>query len=173
MWQNMSAQIKASPRLITFIVIMSAVANALGFLSVSAGMFRVHFIQIPIILTGLALGPLAGGFVGFTGAIVMAFMLITPNPYLLFGNAILGGLTGLFYRYLRRVSGIPLIPQMLAVLGAYTVQMPYVYVTDVYLMSMPVPVVLMIMLTLLIEDVISVLIVHPILYRVKIPEILR
>lgn len=163
---------KTSPRLIAFIIVMGAVANVLGFLSVSAGVLRIHFIQIPIILTGLALGPLAGGFVGFTGAIAMAFMLITPNPYLLFGNAILGGLTGLFYRYLRKIHGIPLIPQVLAVLGAYAVQMPYVYVTDVYLMSMPVPVVLMIMVTLLIEDMISVLIVHPILYRVKIPEIL-
>lgn len=63
---------------------------------------------------------------------------------------------------------------MISVLGAYLVQFPYVYVTDVYLMPIPSYMVLAIILPkLLIEDIISVLLSHFILFRVKIAEILR
>jgi hypothetical protein len=62
----------------------------------------------------------------------------------------------------------PIAPQTIAVLAAYVVQAPYVFVTDVYLMAMPIPVVLAILAVLLLEDVISVFICHAILYRIDI-----
>jgi uncharacterized membrane protein len=116
---------------------MCAVANILGFFTIPIGITEIHLMQLPIILTGLALGPWTGGLVGFIGATVMAFRLRPPNPYILLGNAILGFMTGAFYSRLKKMRVRPIIPQVISVLGAYFVQFPYVYVTDVYLMPIP------------------------------------
>ena len=61
---------------------------------------------------------------------------------------------------------------MIAVLAAYGVQAPYVFLTDVYLMAMPVSIVLPIMGVLLIEDIVSVFICHTVLYRIDIRKAL-
>lgn len=161
-------------RLIAFIAVMCAVTNILGFFTIPIGITEIHLMQLPIILTGLALGPYIGGLVGFTGAAVMASRLHPPNPYILLGNAILGFMTGAFYSRLRKTRVRQIIPQVISVLGAYLVQFPYVYVTDVHLMFIPSHIVLMLILPkLFIEDVISVLLSHFILFRVDIAKILR
>jgi len=153
---------------------MCAVANVLGLFSIPIGLTKFHFMQLPIILSALALGPWIGGMVGFIGATTMAFNLPSPNLYLLPGNAILGFFTGLFYLGLKKMRGRPVIPQVICVLGAYVVQFPYVYVTDVYLMRMLSGFVLTVILPkLLLEDIISVLLSHFILFRVDIAKILR
>ncbi len=160
-------------KLIAFVATMCAVANVLGLFAIPVGTTKIHFMQLPIILSGLALGPWVGGLVGFTGAAAMAFNLVPTNPYILLGNAILGFFTGLFYLYLGKMKVRPIIPQVTSVLGAYIVQAPYVYVTDVYLMRMPQSLVLTILLKLLLEDIISVMLSHIILFRVNIAEILQ
>jgi uncharacterized membrane protein len=153
---------------------MCAVANVLGLLSIPIGITRIHFIQLPMILSALALGPWIGGIVGFIGATTMALILPSPNPFLLPGNAILGFFTGLFYLGLKKMKVVPIVPQVICVLGAYIVQSPYVYVTDVYLVHMPSGFVLTVMLPmLLLEDIICVLLAHLILFRVNVAEILR
>jgi uncharacterized membrane protein len=168
---------RLTSKLIAFTAVMCAVANVLGvpgLFSIPIGSTRIHFIQLPIILSALALGPWIGGLVGFIGAATMAFTLPSPNPFLLPGNAILGFLTGLFYLQLKKMRGRPIIPQVISVLGAYIVQFPYVYVTDVYLVQMLSGFVLTVILPLLlIEDIICVLLAHLILFRVKVAEILR
>ena len=159
---------------IVFIAVMCAVANVLGFFSIPIGIAEIHLMQLPIILTGLVLGPGAGALTGFIGATAMVFKLRPTNPYILFGNAILGFFAGLFYSRLRNMRGRPIIHQVISVLGAYVVQLPYVYITDVYLVSIPPAVVLTVILPkILLEDVISVLLSHFILYRVNINEILQ
>ncbi|MFQ6075246.1 MAG: ECF transporter S component [Candidatus Bathyarchaeia archaeon] len=163
---------RISPKTIAFVITMGGLANILALVAIPIGITSIHLIQLPIILTGLVLGPLAGGLVGFVGAVTMAFTLLKPNPYILLGNAILGGLTGLFYRYLGKRGWRPIIPQTVSVLIAYAVQMPYVYVTDIYLMGMPQPIVLVIILKLLLEDLVSVFISHVILYRLELSKIL-
>jgi uncharacterized membrane protein len=161
-------------KLVAFIAVMSAVANFLGFITIPIGIAEIHLMQLPIILTGLTLGSIAGGLVGFMGATAMAFKLRPSNPYILVGNAILGFMTGAFYSRLQSTRGRPIIPQVISVLGAYIVQFPYVYVTDTYLMSIPPTVVLTVILPkLLLENIISVLFVHFILFRVELEEILR
>lgn len=116
---------------------MSALSNALGLLAVPVGLVTLHLIQLPVVLSGLAVGSVAGGLVGFFGAFVMAFTLAKPNPYVIGGNAVLGFLTGFVYHRIRGMSSRPILPQLISVALAYAVQMPYVYVTDVYLMGMP------------------------------------
>jgi energy coupling factor transporter S component ThiW len=166
---------RLTSKLIAFTAVMCAVANVLGlFFSIPIGLTKIHLMQLPMILSGLALGPWIGGLVGFIGATTMAFNLPSPNLYILPGNAILGFFTGLFYLRLKTMKGRPIIPQMISVLGAYIVQFPYVYVTDVYLMPLTAGYVLTVILPkLLLEDMVSALLAHFILFRVKIAEILR
>jgi len=159
-------------RFIAFVAVMSGLSNALGFLAMPMGPVTLHLIQLPIVFAGLATGPVAGGLVGFFGAFIMAFTLAKPNPYIIGGNALLGFLAGALYLRMRRLSKRPVIPQIVSVFIAYLLQLPYLYVTDVYLMGMPHPVVLGIMGVLLVEDLISALISHVILYRVDVNALL-
>jgi len=153
---------------------MCALSNVLGLFTIPIGLTSIHLVQFPIILTGLSLGPWAGGLVGFVGAIVMAYRLTPPNPYIILGNAVLGFLTGMLYSRLKKMRGSPIVPQVISVLGAFVLQLPYVYVTDVYLLPIPLQVVLTIILPkLLLEDLVSAFLSHLILFRVNISEILR
>jgi len=156
-----------------FVAIMAALANLLGLLKLPVGPLTIHLLQLPVILTGLVMGGLAGGTVGLVGAIVGALTLAQPNPYIIPGNALLGFFTGILYKRLRGLKTRPIVPQSLALLGAFLLQAPYAYLTDVYLMGIPPAVVQVILLTLFIEDIISLLICHVIIYRVDILRLLR
>lgn len=158
---------------IAFIIIMSALANILGYFAIPLGATRIHFMQLPIIFSGLALGALTGGIVGFIGAAVTAFTLSPPNPFILPGNALLGFLTGLFYFRLKKLKP-PIVPQLLAVVGAIVIQFPYTYFSDVYLAFVPSAIVLFTILPLLfVEDMICLFIAHVILFRTDIINMLR
>ncbi len=162
-------------RRVAFIIVMAALSNVLGLppFILPLGVTNIHFIQLPIILSGLLLGALAGGLVGLIGAATMALTLPVPNFYLLPGNAILGFSTGLLHTLLTKRSQRPIVSHIGSAAIAYLVQAPYVYVTDLYLMRMPQPVVATIMLTLLAEDLICAFLSHIILYRVSIPRSLQ
>jgi LytS/YehU family sensor histidine kinase len=150
---------------------MAALSNILGLppFILPLGVANIHFIQLPIILSGLLLGAFAGGLVGLIGAATMALTLPVPNFYLLPGNAILGFSTGLLHTFLAKRKRRPIVSHMVSAFVAYLVQAPYVYVTDLYLMRMPQPVVVAIIFTLLAEDLICAFLSHIILYRVNIP----
>jgi len=159
-------------RTVAFIATMTGLANVLGLLIIPAGIVNIHFTQIPVILTGLAVGPLSGAFVGFFGFVVSAFRLPRANPYILGGNAILGLFTGLIYSRIRGMKVRPIFPQAIAVSLAYLAQAPWVFLTDVYLMAIPIPVVLGILAVLFLEDMLSVFVCHAILYRIDIRKTL-
>ena len=163
---------KLNSRVVAFVATMSALANLLGLLVVHVWVVNIHFSQIPVILAGLGMGPFSGAFVGFVGFALAAFRLPVANPYIMGGNAILGFFTGLIYSKIRVMRTRPILPQMIAVLAAYGVQAPYVFLTDVYLMAMPVSIVLPIMGVLLMEDIVSVFICHTVLYRIDIRKAL-
>lgn len=86
---------------------MAALSNILALVTMPLGAFTIHLIQLPILLAGLAAGPYFGGLVGFVSALVMAFTLPVPNPYILLGNAPLGFLTGLIFSRLHATSLSP------------------------------------------------------------------
>ena len=162
----------AKTRFVAFVAAMSALSNALGLLVIPTGLVTLHLAQLLVVFSGLAAGSVAGGLVGFFGTFVMAFTLARPNPYVIGGNAILGFLTGFFYLRIKGMSNRLILPHMISVALAYVVQFPYVYVTDVYLMGMPNLVVVGILSVLFIEDLISALISHVILYRVDVHALL-
>ena len=152
---------------------MCALANVLGFFAIPIGLTSIHLMQLPIILTALSMGSWNAGIVGFIGPISMSYRLSPINPYILLGNAILGFFTGFFFTHLKEMKTRPIVPQVISVLAAYIVQVPYIYFTDVYLMPLPSQVVLTIILPkLLLENIISVLLCHFILFRIDIQNIL-
>jgi len=164
---------KISSKLVAFVAAMAGLANVFGLLAIPVGLTSIHFMQIPTILTGLAVGALPGASVGLLGSLVMAFRLPRANPYIIVGNAILGWFTGFFYSRIKSWKVRPVIPQLVSVIAAYLIQAPYVYVTDVYLVSMPPAVVQAIILMLLAEDLVSLFISHVIMFRVDIAAKVR
>jgi len=71
------------------------------------------------------------------------------NPWIIGGNALLGFLAGYLYKRFGAEK---------AVLAAFAIQIPYLIITDVYLVHMPVAAVIGILGTLLATNIISVLI---------------
>ncbi len=94
-------QQRITSKRVAFVAVMGATANLLGFRAIPIGPTKFHLMQLPIILTGLSLGPWIGGLVGLVGSAVMAYTLVPPNPYILLGNAILGFFVGAFYSRLK------------------------------------------------------------------------
>jgi len=164
---------KKSSKLVAFVAAMAGLANVFGLLAIPVGLTSIHFMQLPMILTGLVVGAVPGAAVGLVGSLVMAFRLPMANPYIIVGNGILGFFTGFFYSRIKGWKVRPVVPQLVSVLAAYLIQAPYVYVTDVYLVFMPPAVVQTILVLLLAEDLISLFITHIIMFRVDIAGKLR
>src|SRR5512136_1101111 len=97
-------------RRISFTIVMCALSSVLALFTIPIGFTSLHVTQFPVILTGLVTGPLTGSVVGLLGTIVMAYRLSPPNPYIVFGNAILGFFSGLLYSNLRKMKAKPVIP---------------------------------------------------------------
>jgi uncharacterized membrane protein len=104
---------------------------------------RIHFFQYLIFVAAIIYGPLGGVIAGAFGSIYTAAVL--NNPYIIIGNIILGGFTGIFVRHKWNI--------ILAVLGAYTIQLPWLWFTDIHLAHMPVKVVQGIVIALLLSNI--------------------
>jgi uncharacterized membrane protein len=118
--------------------------NLLGMLNMPTVFgFKIHTFQIAVFLAAAIYGPVGGLISGGLGSMFSA--LAMGNPYIIIGNIILGFMAGYFVR-----KGFHLV---IAAFFAYLIQMPWLYITDVYLMSMPVVIVVKIMIALLVTDI--------------------
>ena len=106
--------------------------------------FKIHLFQYMVFTAAILFGPVAGMISGGFGSIFTAMTL--GNPFIIFGNMLLGFFTGHFFK-----KGYGLIP---SVLMAFTIQVPWLYVTDVYLVSMPSTLVFKIILALLVANIV-------------------
>ncbi len=111
-------------KVLTFAALMAALANLLSVppiaIPVTVGPFEtaIHFLQLPILISGILAGPSAGLIAGAVGGLYMSLMMI---PFIIGGLAILGYASGLFAKKLR-----PFFSGILA----WCVQAPYVVITD-------------------------------------------
>ena len=106
--------------------------------------WKLHFYQMGIFGAGFVFGPAAGAFVGAASSSYNAIYLM-HNPWTIGGNARLGFVAAWLYtRY----------GALKAALGAFALQAPYLFFTDVYLMHMPVAAVFGILATLLVTNAI-------------------
>ena len=95
-------------RLLTNMAMMTALSVVIGIfcktvLNFGNGLFRITFENLPIILAGIALGPVAGGVVGLSSDIIS--YLLSPQTYPLnivvtIGAAVIGILSGLISKYI-------------------------------------------------------------------------
>lgn len=95
---------------------------------VAAG-FKLHFFPAAIFLAAALYGPAGGLLSGFAGSFYSAYAL--GNPYILIGNALLGFCTGYFLR-----KGFRMLT---AVWLAYAIQLPWLVLTDYYLVHLSLP----------------------------------
>ncbi len=119
--------------------------NFLGLLNVSTPYgFKIHFFQLAIFMAALIYGPIGGLVAGGVGSVYSAFLV--SNPYLVIGNMLLGFFVGLFVKY-----GFNVI---LSVLLAFLIQLPWLVLTDFYLIHMPLKVIGMLVVALLVSNII-------------------
>ena len=84
--------------------------------------WKIHFFPAAVFLAAVGFGPAGGLIAGITGSLYSAVAL--GKPWLIAGNALLGFLTGFFFR---RTSKI-----ILSVLLAFAVQLPWLILSDYY-----------------------------------------
>lgn len=100
-------------KLLTNMAMMIAISVVIGmfcksYLNFVNGLFRITFENIPIILSGIVFGPIAGGVVGLATDLV-SYMLspqtLPPNFIVTLGATVIGVLSGAISRYIVRKKG--------------------------------------------------------------------
>lgn len=102
--------------------------------------FRIHFFQYLIFLVAATYGPIGAAAVGAIGSVYTAVAL--HNPYVIIGNVILGFFAGLL---VKRTS-------VVAAMAAYLIQLPWLWISDVYLAGMPIPAVKVAIVSLFVSN---------------------
>ena len=119
---------------------MAGLANVLALLSVpipiSPFQARLHLVQLPATLAGLLAGPWVGAVAGLLGAFLTSYQV--GIPFIVGGNAILGGLVG----YLTLKGFRPLVASIVAL----AVELSYVAATDLLYLQWPIVQIVLLML---------------------------
>ena len=114
-------------RVLVFSAMLAAISVVIGifcknFLNFGNGLFRITFENFPIILAGIAYGPVVGACVGAVSDIV-SFMLSTQtfaiSPIVTFGAAMVGVMSGVISHFVIRKEGFVRI--LLSVGAAHTI----------------------------------------------------
>jgi uncharacterized membrane protein len=122
---------------------LAVLTFALTFAVVPFMEWKLHLFQVGIFTTAFLFGPFAGAAVGaLSGSYTGLFVL--SNPWIIGGNAILGFSAA--YLYTRTTP-------FKAAMGAFAIQLPYLFITDILFVGMPLAIVTMIALTLLVTNI--------------------
>lgn len=160
--EKFSFNVKWNYKTITLFLFLMILPNLLGLINLNTVWgFKIHFFQIAVFIAALIYGPKGGLLSGLVGSLYSAFVM--SNPYIVIGNAILGFFVGLFVRYN--------LNTIIAVMLAYSIQLPWLIITDYYLVNLPISFILRLILALAISNMIWAIVAH---YTVKpIKESLR
>ena len=138
-------------KIIVLFLFLIIFPNFLGLINLNTVLgFKIHFFQIAIFLAALIYGPIGGMLSGFIGSFYSA--LIMHNPYIIIGNMILGFFFGLFVRYRLNI--------IIAVILAYSIQIPWLILTDYYLVNLPMSFILKLILALAISNLIWAIVAY-------------
>lgn len=99
-------------KLLTNMAMMTALSTVIGIFCKSVldfgGVYRITFENLPIILTGIVLGPIAGGAVGLCSDLV-SYLLTGQayplNPVVTLGAVMIGIVSGVVAKYVVRKKG--------------------------------------------------------------------
>jgi hypothetical protein len=112
------------------LIVLALLPNLLGMINLASPWgFKIHVFQAAIFLAALLFGRWAGLIAGAGGSLYVAAAL--SNPFILFGNALLGFFTGHFAE-----KGVR---PVVAVMLAFAIQLPWLVVTDHLFMGLPWP----------------------------------
>lgn len=148
---TLSFNVKWNYKTAGLLILLVALPETLGTVNmpVAAG-FNLHFFQAAIFLAAAIYGPAGGVLSGFAGSFYSAYAM--GNPYILIGNALLGFFAGLFLR-----KGLHTVP---AVWCAYAVQLPWLILTDYYLVGLPLPFIREVAIALFLSNTLWAIAVH-------------
>ena len=122
------SEVRWNEKTIGALIILALLPNLLGTINLATPWgFQIHVFQAAIFLAALIFGRWAGLIAGAAGSIYVAAAL--SNPFILVGNAFLGFFTG---HFTERGFG-----PVAAVLLAFAIQIPWLAVTDHFLMGLP------------------------------------
>ena len=105
--------------------------------------WKIHLFPAAIIMAAVFAGAGGGGVAGIAGSLYSALFL--GNPYLIVGNALFGLLTGIFYKKTGNI--------IIAVLLAFVCQLPWLMLSDYYLVHLPMAFIGRLLLVLLLTNV--------------------
>lgn len=136
---------------ITILTVLAILPNLLGMINMPTVFgFKIHTFQYVVFIAAALYGPIGGGISGGIGSMFSALAL--SNPYIIIGNIILGVVAGFMFK-----KGLNMIQ---AGMTAYAIQMPWLYVSDVYFVGMPHKIVVSIIVALLISDLVWSIAAH-------------
>lgn len=88
--------------------------------------WKIHFFPAAVILAAVIFGLPGGIIAGISGSLYTALFL--GNPYVIVGNALFGAMAALFYKKTGKI--------VLAAFLAYLFQLPWLILTDYYLVNL-------------------------------------
>lgn len=105
--------LKISAKKLTCAAMFTAMSIVIGifcknFMNFGAGLFRVTFENLPIILSGVCLGPVVGGVVGCASDLIsylLSSQIYPPNFIVTFGAVTIGVVSGVVSRYMVKKQG--------------------------------------------------------------------
>ncbi len=138
-------EIKVNWKTITMLIVLAILPNFLGMINLPTVFgFKIHTFQYVIFVAAMLYGPVGGAVSGGIGSMFSAFAM--GNPYILGGNILLGLMAGLLFRYGFNIIWSAII--------AFAVQLPWLYLTDVYLVGMPVSIVYNLIIALFVSNLV-------------------
>lgn len=110
---NLQKSVFYSVRALTLSAMLTAMSVVIGifcknFLNFGGGLFRITFENLPIIISGMAFGPLVGALVGAATDLISYFLsnqIYPPNLIVTLGAAVIGFLSGLSSRCFFKKQG--------------------------------------------------------------------
>jgi uncharacterized membrane protein len=112
---------------ITVFLLLALLPCLLSLINITfAGSWKIHFFSAAIILAAIVFGPIGGIIAGISGSLYTALFL--GNPYIIVGNALFGMLAAMFYKKTDKI--------VLSVLLAYLCELPWLILTDYYLVHL-------------------------------------
>jgi len=115
------SEVRWNEKTIGVLIGLALIPNLLGMINLATPWgFKIHVFQAAIFLAALLLGRWAGLIAGVGGSLYVAFAM--SNPFILFGNALLGFFAGHFAEKGFR--------PVVAVMLAFAIQLPWLVFTD-------------------------------------------
>ena len=146
-----SFNVKWNYRTVSLFLFLLLLPNFLGLINLPTVFgFKIHFFQLIVFLAALIYGPSGGLLSGITGSFYSA--LIMHNTYIIGCNAILGFFAGLFIRY-----GFKTV---IAVWLAFLIQLPWLIITDYYLVHLSIVFIKALVIALAISNTIWAIAAH-------------